>query len=313
MSSLQQFASIDSSCRLAYSARGDAEGVAVIFLPGFSDSWLSYEPLLDAMPTSYRLIAISQLGHGDSDKPDDGYSVACFADDLAGFMNSLGIARAIIVGHSFGSMVATRFALKYPDRVHGLCLIGAFRTVAGHPGAEEIWTNAIEPMTDTVDPSFVREFQLSTLARPIPPARLVSAIAESQKMPARVWRALWRSMLDDDFSMQLTSIDAPTLIVWGRQDAFNTPDEQMKLHSAIRDSELVAIAEAGHAPHWEDPAGVAEILENFFELALAHRNPQSLALPSINASRQVGPVSSIDNILQADHRVAKGRLVATRA
>jgi non-heme chloroperoxidase len=277
MTSLQRFASIDSSCKLAYTARGNAKGVAVIFLPGFSDSWLSYEPLLEALPISYRLIALSQLGHGDSDKPEDGYNVTCFADNLAGFMNSLGIARAIIVGHSFGSLVATRFALKYPDRVLGLGLIGAFRTVAGHPGAEEIWTNAIEPMTDTVDPSFVREFQLSTLARPIPTARLVSAIAESQKMPARVWKALWRSMLDDDFSTQLAHVDAPTLIVWGQQDAFNTPEEQMNLHSAIRDSELVAIAEAGHAPHWEDPAGVAQILRNFFERTLTHCFPQALA------------------------------------
>jgi non-heme chloroperoxidase len=267
MSSLQQFASIDSSCKLAYTERGDANGDAVIFLPGFSDSWLSYEPLLDALPASYRLIAISQLGHGDSEKPDDGYSVACFADDLACFMNSLGIARAIIVGHSFGSLVATRFALKYPDRVQGLCLIGAFRTVAGHPGAEEIWTNAIAPMTDSVDPSFVREFQLSTLARPIPPARLVSAITESQKMPARVWKALWRNMLDDNFSTELARINVPTLIVWGQKDAFNSPDEQMMLQAAIHDSKLIALADAGHAPHWEDPIGVAQILASFFARA----------------------------------------------
>ena len=276
MTSLQKFASIDFSCKLAYTQRGDANGVAVILLPGFSDSWLSYAPLLEALPESLQLIAISQLGHGDSDKPDDGYSVACFADDLAGFMNTLGIERAIIVGHSFGSLVAARFALKYPDRVLGLCLIGAFRTVAGHPGAEEIWTNAIAPMTDSVDPSFVREFQLSTLARPIPPVRLVSAVTESQKMPARVWKALWRNMLDDDFSMELTRIDAPTLIVWGQQDALNTPEEQLTLHSAIRGSQLVALAEAGHAPHWEDPVGVAQILGNFFEFTLARCFPQSL-------------------------------------
>jgi non-heme chloroperoxidase len=269
MPSLQQFASIDSSCKLAYIKRGNTNGVAVILLPGFSDSWLSYEPLLDALPSSFQLIALSQLGHGDSDKPNDGYTVTCFADDLAGFMNSLGIARAIIVGHSFGSLVGTRFALKYPERVLGLCLLGAFRTVAGHAGAEELWTNAIAPMADTVDPSFVREFQLSTLARPISPARLVSAITESLKMPARVWKALWRSMLDDDFSAELTRIDTPTLIVWGQQDAFNTPEEQMKLHSAIRGSKLVAIADAGHAPHWEDPVGVAKLFAEFFASRVA--------------------------------------------
>ena len=59
-----------------------------------------------------------------------------------------------------GSMVAQRFAVDHHERVAGLVLMGAFRTIHGHAGVQEFWDTAVSTLTDPIDPAFVREFQV---------------------------------------------------------------------------------------------------------------------------------------------------------
>ena len=112
--------------RLAYVEQGDTNGVPVILLHGYTDSWRSYERVLPHLPQSVRVLAVTQRGHGDSGKPDGEYESRVFARDVANFMDTLGIERAVIVGHSMGATVAQRFAVEYPRRVRALVLEGAF-------------------------------------------------------------------------------------------------------------------------------------------------------------------------------------------
>ena len=74
-------------------------------------------------------------------------------------------------------------------------------------------------LADPVDPAFVREFHERTLARPVPPALVDTAVRESLKVPARVWRAAFEGSLEDDFIGELDRIAAPTLIMWGALDS----------------------------------------------------------------------------------------------
>ena len=135
-------------------------------------------------------------------------------------MDALAIARAVIVGHSMGSLVARRVAVDHAERVAALMLIGGFATVKGNAAAEALWHDAIASMRDPVDPAFVRDFQQSTLARPVPAAFFEEVVAQSLKMPARVWQSTFRALLDEDRSDDLARVAVPTAIVWGDQDAF---------------------------------------------------------------------------------------------
>ncbi len=66
----------------------------------------------------------------------------------------------------------------------------------------------------------MREFQESTLARPVPQAFLDTVVQESLKVPARVWHAAFAGFMEDACAGELGKITAPTLIVWGTRDAF---------------------------------------------------------------------------------------------
>jgi non-heme chloroperoxidase len=250
---------------LPYVEQGDASGIPVMLLHGVTDSWHSYEPVLPYLPDSIHAFALTQRGHGDASRPAAGYRFHDFASDLAAFMDAVQIESAVIVGHSMGSSVAQRFAIDFPERTLGLVLVGSFATLRGNPGVRELWDSAIATMTDPVDPGFVREFQQSTLARPVPRAFFEVVMAESLKVPARVWRAAFEGFLEDDFSGELNKIEAPTLIVWGEQDAFCPLSDQERLVGEIRGSRLLAYAGVGHAVHWEQPDRFASDLIAFTE------------------------------------------------
>ena len=180
-------------------------------------------------------------------------------------MDALDIEQAVIAGHSMGSSVAQRFAIDHPERTLGLVLIGSVTTWRDHPDFVELWDSVVSTLTDSVDPGFVREFQESTLAQPVPQAFLETVVQESLKLPARVWRAaLLEGLLEADFSGELSKIEAPTLIVWGDRDAL-TESEQGPLAAAIAGSRLVVYPGAGHGLHWEEPDRFADDLATFAE------------------------------------------------
>ena len=250
--------------KLQYVEQGDRAGTPAIFLHGITDSWHSFEPVLPHLPESIHAFALSQRGHGDSDRPADGYSPSDFAADVSAFMSALNIERAVIAGHSMGSHIAQRFAIDYPERMLGLVLMGTFFTFRNNAAVAEL-REAVSKLSDPIDPAFALEFQQSTLAGTVPQAFLETVVEESLKVPARVWRAALKGLIEDEHSERLSEIEAPTLIVWGEQDMFCPRGDQDTLQAAIAGSELMVYPGAGHGLHWDEPERFAADLAAFIE------------------------------------------------
>ena len=249
--------------RLEFAEQGDRSGTPVIALHGVTDSWRSFEPVLPHLPPDLHVMALTQRGHGDSDKPAGGYRPADFAADVAAFMDAMEIERAVLVGHSMGSINAMRCAIDHPSRVAGLLLAGTMPWFGRPPELLAFHREQIAPLADPVPEAFAREFQQSTLARPIAASMLDGFVAESLKVPARVWRDAFAGFIGDDFSARLREIEVPTLIVWGRHDAFCSAADQQAMLGLIRTARLVEYADAGHAMHWEEPQRFARDLSHF--------------------------------------------------
>jgi len=248
---------------LPYVEAGSASGVPVILLHGVTDSWRSWELVLPHLPPSIRAFAPTQRGHGNASKPAGGYRMRDFAADVAAFLDALEIESAVIVGHSMGSTIARHFAAAHPQRTLGLVLVGSLGRFRDNAGVAEYRQSTIEGLTDPIDASIASEFQVSTLARPISTHYLDIVVGESLKVPARVWRACFDGMFDDDGVDDLHRIDAPTLIVWGDRDGMALAADQQLLLTAIKGALLRTLRGAGHALHWEDPKRFAEDLAAF--------------------------------------------------
>lgn len=262
---------------LHYVEKGHGNGHVIIFLHGYTDSWRSFERNLPLISDRFHVFALDQRGHGDSSRPACCYTQADFAADVVAFMDALKIRKATLVGHSMGSFIAHKVAAEHPARVERLVLIGGAPTSAGNPvilGLDE----AVQTLEDPVDPEFVYAFQSSTFwpANQVPEAFIQTAVSESLKIPADIWKQVLAGLLAEDHTDALAQITAPTLVFWGDQDGIFTYSEQLALAALIPDATLKLYVpdtfpqnsapgpgSTGHGLHVEWPIRFVEDLEAF--------------------------------------------------
>ena len=254
---------LPNGVKLPYVEQGKASGVPVLLLHAIADSWRTFELVLPHLPNSLHTFALSQRGHGDATRPATGYRVDDFAADVEAFMDALQLKAAVIVGGSSGGFIARRFAIDHPERTLGLVLLGSPATLRDKPSVLEMWDSTFSRLTDPIDPVFVREFAESTFVQPVPRAFVETMVQENLKVPAFVWRATVKGLMEDDSFAELHKVKAPTLIVWGDQDSFLPRSDQEALSAAIADSRLMVYPGAGHAVFWEEPERVAADLAAF--------------------------------------------------
>jgi pimeloyl-ACP methyl ester carboxylesterase len=253
---------LSTGVRLRYAEQGDPHGHPVILLHGYSDSWVSFSRVLPLLDRRYHVYALDLRGHGESDRPEAGYDMRGLAADVVAFMNSQRLARVTVVGHSMGSMVAQQVALAVPERVARLVLVGA--VAAPNESATLRELNAVvQTLRDPVPEEFVREFQIGTVHGVVPERFMNQAIAESRKLPARVWRGLIAGMVATQAADGLGESSIPTLILWGERDATFSRAEQDGLVRLIGTAELSVYPETGHALHWEQPDRFVRDLHGF--------------------------------------------------
>ena len=250
---------LSNGVTLHYAAQGPTAGPAIIMLHGLSDSWFSFSRVLPLVSPDRRVVAPDLRGHGDSDRPLLGYRVTDMADDVIRLMDALQISKAAIVGHSMGSFVARKVYELAPERVWRLVLTGAgpsFNTPVGN----ELMESVIR-LDDPVDEAFVRSFQMSTVNAPVPDAFMEAVIANSRRMPARIWRAAMQGLLAHDIA--LVRPDVRTLVVGGRLDGVFSANEQMLVARQFPNGELHLVEGIGHTLHWEQPATFVNALKRF--------------------------------------------------
>jgi len=263
MTTVTQLTKAFGGPRLAFVEQGQPTGQPVLMLHGFTDSWRSFEPVLPHLPSGIRAIALTQRGHGDSDRPDEPYTPRTFANDAVRVLDALNIAQASIVGHCMGGQVALQIARDFPDRVQGLVLIAGFATTRDNQVVRGFWDDAVSCLTDPVDPAMVEEFQRGTVSRAVPDDFMSAIVEDSLKVPAPVWRAALRGTMDADLTPALRHITAPTMLLWGGADTIVPRCDQDHLLRGIPGSRLEVFDGTGHSPHWEEPARVAAMIEEF--------------------------------------------------
>lgn len=256
---------LGSGLTLSFMAQGDKSGPILVLLPGPTDSWRSYQSVLDRISRTIRTIAVSQRGHGDSDKPLTGYRVEDLAADVVPLLDALDIDRAVLAGHSGSCFIARRVAIDQSERVAGLVLEASPTTLQGDAGLKEFVKSIVSGLEDPIDPDFVRSFAIDTSSSEIGSELLDQMVSEQLKVPARVWREMFVGLLEYNDTAELERISAPTLLIWGDTDDLIKREMQEKLVERISYANLVVYPGAGHTPRWENPIRFASDMATFVE------------------------------------------------
>jgi len=260
---------LSTGISMNYVETGDPNGQAILLMHGYTDSLFSYSRVLPLLDKKYRILAIDHRGHGDSDKPMDGYEMRDFAADAAAFLDAMNVKAAIVVGHSMGSFVAMQLALDHPEKVGRLVLVGT-AAKARNAAVEEL-LGVVSTLPDPVPSEFVREFQVGTSSPDLPRDFLDRVVEESSKVPVRVWKKAMEGVAARDYTPDLKKIRVPVTIIWGEKETIFKRAEQEPLIKGLPNAKFVVYPNSGHSPNWEEPEKFARDLNQIFSEASGKR------------------------------------------
>jgi pimeloyl-ACP methyl ester carboxylesterase len=243
-------------------------GPAMVLLHGLAGSKELWSEILDALrEVGFRAIAYDQRGHGESPEVSPPWSIRDLAEDLAGLLDRLGVARACVVGHSMGGRALFRFALDRPERLWAIVPVGA-QSEAPRAAYREALTTVREATRRGGLPAFREAFQE---AGEIPErvARDPAFAADYEAWFARNRAEMLVAALDAILAMptlttQLGEIAAPALAVVGERDE---PFRALaaRYERAMPACRTVVVPDCHHYPMTDQPAAFAETLLSFLE------------------------------------------------
>ena len=196
-----------------------------------------------------------------SGKPDGIYTTELFADDVAAFMRAAGIGQAHIFGLSLGAATGIWLAAKHPERVKSLSLHSAWPTtdpflravVEGWQIIAQALASVPEMIVQGIFPwCFTPEMYA---ARPEYVDSLAEFVRSRPMPPVDAFIRQSGAVLAHDATSALGSVQAPTLITFGRHDMVTSTRFAAPLSEGIADSEILVFEDCAHAPIYEDVEG----------------------------------------------------------
>lgn len=141
------------------------QGPPIVCVHGLTANAFFFQAVADDLARDHQVYAYDLRGRGDSDKPEQGYSVPIHAEDLAQLIDAWGLERPIIIGHSLGALIALYFAAHYPTKLSKLILVDAGAPLPWNtPEEQPAWLTASISRLGNSVPSFEEYIQRLKLA-----------------------------------------------------------------------------------------------------------------------------------------------------
>ena len=247
---------------------------ALVFLHGVSGSAAGVIDILPRLtPPGWRGLAWDMPGYGAS-APVEPMTFDSLAGALVDLLDAAGLAQAVLVGHSFGGMVALQAAVRFPERISGLvlaCCTPAFGATGG-PQQQAFLARRLGPLDDGASMRELAIELIPTMVGPAADAELVhDAVDVMARIPAPSYRAAMQALVHFDQRAALPALAMPTLVVAGRHDTVSTPALLRRMAERVPAATYREI-DAGHLAPFEEPEAFAAAVGEFLA-GLDHRMP----------------------------------------
>ncbi len=209
---------------------------------GTATAETSWATAMRLIPGGYRILTPDSRGHGGTNNPDDGLAYDQMADDLARFIEAIGLIRPFVFGHSDGAQIALEFGLRHPGVAGALVLSGTMsEPTTSYIDDLHQWGFTAPGLADLerIAAEFGDDYEPTRLAhhlsgRPEHWPRFLGQIAE-----------LWLT-LPTYTAEQLAGVGEPTLVITGDRDGLADVTQAQRLFRGIPRAELAVVPDAGH-------------------------------------------------------------------
>jgi pimeloyl-ACP methyl ester carboxylesterase/CRP-like cAMP-binding protein len=262
---------------------GQPNRQVALLIHGWSSSWYAMSPLIGLMSQRFRAIAVDLPGYGASPPFPERVTIPAYTDLLADFAERVTDGPVVLVGHSMGGMISLTMALRYPELVERMVLIGP--TISGR--LSQYINLFISPITILerfgLGSLIVSAFERAMVGisdRLMRPASFAerSGITREEHLrlqadvrrpgQGRVRAECFFAMRENDLSGRLSEVQAPALVLWGAEDNTVPLRDAGVVADEWPDADLRIIPKAGHWPHFETPDTVRRQVASYLGLPL---------------------------------------------
>ncbi len=257
-----------NNTRLFYSIKGEGEPLVLLHGVPFNDLRI-WDYQVDTLARKYKVVCYDHRGYGKSDVPVSSFS---YFDDLKSLIEALELKKVSMIGSSFGGSVAIEFALKYPEFLKSLILVGP--ALNGYPYPPEFMTEAMnmymtaysegpEAAIEKCIENPFWEYFFPSPERKEARAKVLQITRDAKKCFS--WDPRIAAVLEPSASERLNEIRIPTLIILSNRESDFNIEAGEYIHKNIENSTKVVIPDCGHLPHVENPEEFNRIVLNFLE------------------------------------------------
>jgi pimeloyl-ACP methyl ester carboxylesterase len=266
----RDYAHTKDGLKIRYEIRGQGDPLALIM--GFSASSRGWgDAFLNDIERRFQTVVIDNRGTGESDKPDQPWTLSDMANDVAAVLDHAKISRAHIYGISMGGMIAQEFALNHAARVRGLVLgctnSGMKHSVPANPeDVSKLMPQPGKPAEEQARLAFSVACGTAFLNSKHGQDVLDQAIADMGNYPVTPMHSFARqfgAIQGFDSYDRLGEIKAPTMVIHGDDDKIVPWKNAEILHQGIRGSKLHILKGAGHMFFWEAPEESVRVPADF--------------------------------------------------
>lgn len=232
-------------------------GEPLILIPYLAADYACYAFQVAEYAKHFTCISVDLRGTGESDKPAGVYSTELFADDVAAFMQALGIPKAHVSGLSLGAATGMWLAAKHPDKVKSLSLhSGWTRTDPFVKTVVEGWQVMARALASVPEMVILGIFPWCFTpelyaAKPEYVQSLAAFVRGRPAQPLEAFAQHSNAVIAHDVEAQLGRITAPTQITFGRHDLVTSTRFGDRMKGGIRGSEMLIFEGCAHAPIYE--------------------------------------------------------------
>jgi 3-oxoadipate enol-lactonase len=264
------FIKTKDNLNLYYEVQGNIHSSeTLVFLNGLTQATLSWFFTVQYFKDKYKIVLLDFIFQGQSDKETEWRDFDQHAEDVKLVLDKEQIKDPVIIGLSYGSLVAQHFAVNYPANLKKLILISTFAHSTPYFEAIGIsWARALETggyalLLDVMMPHVISE---SYFMNPIVPIEAMKEARKGVNTNTQAILKLMRATKErEDYREKLRKIQVPTLIIHGEKDLLILPHMGNEVHKNIRGSEFVIIKNAGHTLNLENVPEVCQHINEFLE------------------------------------------------
>ncbi len=227
--------------------RLEGKGDAIVFIHGLSDSLNYWSPLQSQLKNEYQTLSYDLRAHGESSDDENEITIDLYSQDLYHLLKKLNISDAVFIGLSLGGNVALNFAIKHPEMVNGLIIMSSFSESSKN--LQDIFdqfylgiNEGFGEFFDIIVPYTIPEDVL------VENKEVLEFVRQEGIKTANVEgiKAGIRAGYDFSITDKLSAINAPAIIISGKDDELTDLNMQRNIHKNLNNSEMIILEDTKH-------------------------------------------------------------------